>query len=311
MTSTEANMIITDFYTSDMHSDADKFMFVEAMHLLIEEYQDPIDIYNLAWHYAEERRFDLYRKYLEQAAGMDYGQAYEGLGYVWYYGQTGKVDYKKAYDYFSKGAGCGDDMVKINCTLKLADMYRYGYYVDKDENRFRELMYEIYDMTQHPEQIHSVLPASELLPDPYINIRIAEICMKDGGNDRAYRLLMEAKMILSDSIVSNPFWWGNIEEMENVVRLIHELDPEPAGLLDIYDIFWIGKRPSRIRFLYGDRQFVIECEEVDGSIAVRFDNKWYRDVRSFLEKAEIDGRKVIAEYYELREVDYEWISKEE
>lgn len=56
-------------------------------------------------------------------------QATENLGYIYYYGRTGKVDYKKAYHYFAKGAFDG----YVTSLYKIGDMYKNGYYVDKDE----------------------------------------------------------------------------------------------------------------------------------------------------------------------------------
>ena len=85
MTVEEARCYVTDYYLSETHSDEDKFSFVEALHFLIEERNDPNDMHNLAWFYAEERAFDLQLKYLEMAAKQEFFPAYEGLGYYWYY----------------------------------------------------------------------------------------------------------------------------------------------------------------------------------------------------------------------------------
>ena len=56
-------------------------------------------------------------------------QAQENLGYCFYYGRDMPVDYKKAFHYFALGAFDGH-----LCSLyKIGDMYRNGYYVDKNE----------------------------------------------------------------------------------------------------------------------------------------------------------------------------------
>ena len=65
MTVTEARGIITDYYMAESHTEDDKFLFVEAYHFLIDAFHRPYDMHNLAFHYAEERHFDLYQKYLE------------------------------------------------------------------------------------------------------------------------------------------------------------------------------------------------------------------------------------------------------
>lgn len=72
-------------------------------------------------------------------------QATENLGYCYYYGRTGKVDYKKAYHYFVKGALVN----RLNSLYKIGDMYKNGCYVDKDESlAFRIYQQCYYGMTE-------------------------------------------------------------------------------------------------------------------------------------------------------------------
>ena len=137
MTRSEALRFITDFYRNPNPGRDDMFLFEEAELFLINTYHNPSDMNNLAFHYLEQRRHDLELKYLEMAAEYDYPAAVEELGFVWYYGQTGEVDYKKAYEYYLKGSmpdNYGNDG-SMWCKYKLADMYRFGCYVDKDEDK--------------------------------------------------------------------------------------------------------------------------------------------------------------------------------
>lgn len=56
--------------------------------------------------------------------------AINNLGYCYYYGHGVEIDYGKAFELFTRGAilhKCP------NCLYKLADMYRYGYFVVQDE----------------------------------------------------------------------------------------------------------------------------------------------------------------------------------
>ena len=50
------------------------------------------------------------------------------LGYIYYYGRTGKTDYEKAFKYFVKGALDGH----LRSLYKVGDFYKNGFYVDKD-----------------------------------------------------------------------------------------------------------------------------------------------------------------------------------
>jgi tetratricopeptide (TPR) repeat protein len=298
MTHSEANNIINHFYTSDTHTEEDKFLFEEAQHILIDTYHNPNDMHNLAWHYAEERRFDLYQRYLEIAAEYCFHPAYEGLGYVWYYGQNGKVDYKKAYEYFSKGAECEDDYLRSGCEMKLADMYHNGYYVEKNEAKYKEIIEKLYDELQHPERMRTIIPA-EFQADPSISYRLAGIRAEEGRLDEAKQLLHEARIQYAESLKSNPYWWGNVEEMENTVFLMHNLFPEKSEEIDLYDLFWIAKKECMVVFEYRNRRFMIECIFEEENIVIRFDYKWYRNVRSFFEKAKIGDRHITTLYDEI------------
>ena len=69
------------------------------------------------WYY-EQRQFDLALKYYEMAAAGKDMQAYKCLGYIWYYGRTGKRDEEKAFRYFEKCMKAGD----LQTAYKVADM---------------------------------------------------------------------------------------------------------------------------------------------------------------------------------------------
>ena len=302
MTVNEARGIITDYYLAESHTADDKFLFVEAEHFLIDKFHDPNDMHNLAWHYAEERNFGLYRKYLEMSAGYNFYPAFEGLGYLWYYGQTGTVDYEKAFYYFSKGAECPDDYLRIGCEYKLADVYHYGYFVEKDEKRYRAMIERLYDEVSHPENLDTIISA-EFQPNPGLCFRLAEIRASEGRVSEAVSLLRDARIIFAEYLHDNPSWWGNIEEMESVVMLLHELSLEWECGVDLYDLFWLSKYECSLSFCYNGIRFTVECISENRNIVIRFNNKWYRDLQSFFKKAKIGGRPITALYPEL--IDFE------
>ena len=63
------------------------------------------------------------------AAAKGSRQAQENLGYCYYYGRNMPVDYEKAFHYFALGAFDG----QLISLYKIGDMYRNGYYVEKNE----------------------------------------------------------------------------------------------------------------------------------------------------------------------------------
>ena len=185
MTRALAMSFISDYYHNDNPTEEDKFLFVEAMLFLIHTFHKPEDMHNLAFFYLEERRFDLEVKYLEMAAEYGYGPAIEELGYIWYYGQTGSVDYKKAHRYFEIGAGSADDIVRTSCRYKLADMYHYGYFVEKDEEKYRSMIEALYEEISDPSGLIDLYSLS-YLPFPDIAYRLAGIRIEQGRKEETH-----------------------------------------------------------------------------------------------------------------------------
>ena len=128
MTIYEAHRIIREYYMITNPTEEDDFLYTEALSYVVEETQDPEYILELGGYYYDRRNFDLALKYYELAAAYGSDEAMLGLGYIWYYGRTGQVDYKKAFEYFSRCMEQGH----LVAAYKVADMYKNGYYVEKD-----------------------------------------------------------------------------------------------------------------------------------------------------------------------------------
>ncbi|MBO4687499.1 MAG: sel1 repeat family protein [Clostridiales bacterium] len=302
MTRYEAMRLISDYYYNDNPTDEDKFLFVEAQLFLIHTYHNPKDMHNLAWFYLEERRFDLEVKYLEMAAALGHISSIEELGYIWYYGQNGVVDYRKAYECFSQGVESGNEITAICCGYKLADMYHYGYYVRKSEVKYSLMIKDIFARVSDPDGNCLMTIAY-----PDVAYRMAGILVEEGRKTKAYRILKEATRILSEAIRDNPNWWGNIELMDYIVTLMHEVEPRSEDMrLSVYDLFWIWKMPCKMAFLYDGRRFVIEVEPDEDGNVIRFEGKWYRNARDFFEKAQIDGKKIVYLYDELFDMEVQY-----
>lgn len=78
---------------------------------------------------AGEQNYKKAVEYYTIAADGGCRQAQENLGYCFYYGRDIPVDYEKAFHYFALGAFDGH----LRSLYKIGDMYRNGYYVDKNE----------------------------------------------------------------------------------------------------------------------------------------------------------------------------------
>lgn len=135
MTVEEARKIQERYNNSSSATEEEDFLFTEAMDFLIQEENDPNDMLQLGGWYYGRREFDLALKYYEMASAFNVDAADECLGYIWYYGRTGEPDYEKAYDHFFRSMKRGNPV----STYKVADMYHNGYYVQKDEAKYRRI----------------------------------------------------------------------------------------------------------------------------------------------------------------------------
>lgn len=262
MKNSVARQMLTEYYEIGNPTEDDDFRFVEALEYLIGTTKDPGYMCELGWFYCSRKRFDLEIKYLEMAAEYGYLPAYEELGYMYYYGQHGVIDYEKAYRYFSMGAEKDSAPNNLWCRYKLADMYHNGYYVEKDEAGYRELIEKAYDDADPPMSLN--------VPFPEIAFRLAQIRAEDGDRDEAVVLLKRAKDFMAERLSAEAFW-GHISVMGRIVRLLYELIPFDEADFDFYDMFYKVDVPGRYSFEYEDEKYLIEIANEDH--AVGFDGK--------------------------------------
>ena len=287
MTAAEALRIAENFDRMSVHSEEEEFMFVEALQFLIEKEHDPADMMWLGGFYYARREFDLALKYYEMAKSMDYDLAYECLGYIWYYGRTGEKDYKKAYECFSRMMEKGNPVA----TYKIADMYKNGYYVEQDYDRYVEIIEDLYD--------NKVTTFRSLFdPFPEISTRLAGIRKKQGRIDDAINLYVIAKDYLARRIGCSDFF-GNLNIMKWLIDDLYELTDFDYEEFDFFDLYYLLKNPHVIKFDYGDTVFIIETQDEDGMCTVHFNDKWYRDRDEFFKKAVIGDKKATALYNEF------------
>ena len=265
-------------------SDDDFFLYTEAMGFVIAETHDPRYMTDLGAAYYARKDYDLALKYYEMAAALDYEPAIQGLGYIWYYGRTGTVDYEKAFHYFSS--------LKHNIVAqyKIADMYKNGYYVKKDYEKYKNIIETLYDEVKDIDNAYA--------PIPEIFTRLASIRKKEGKTDEAIYLYLEAKDVLALRIENNPFF-GNISIMKYLIQDLYSLKAIDKNHIDLFDLFELLKNPVHISFYYDEEEHFVESLEEDGNIVIHFDNKWYRTIDDFFAKAEIDGQRIVILGWEL------------
>lgn len=287
MTIKEARKIVEEFaYNTKRVSDEDFFMFVEAMDFLINEEHRPQDMMYLGGVYYEMKRFALALKYYEMAATYDYDEAYECLGYIWYYGRTGERDYKKAFENFSKMMEKGH----LVATYKVADMYKNGYYVEKDMATYEKMIEELYPKVLTCRNVFD--------PVPEVFTRLARIRKEQGKVDDAINLYLRAKDFLAQRIRYNAFF-GNLNIMKWLIDDLYELIEFDEEFFDFYDLYYLLKAPHKIMFEYNDEVFHLESVIEGDECVVNFGGKWFHNRDDFFKDAFIGDDKLTTVYDDL------------
>lgn len=286
MTIKEARGIAARFYRNTNPSEEDIFLYTEAMDFLIHEENRPEDMMELGGWYYGERRFDLALKYYEMASAYDIDPADECLGYIWYYGRTGQVDYEKAYRHYAKSMARGN----LVSTYKVADMYKNGYFVGKDDAKYKEIIEQLYPKVSHARFLNEPLPE--------VFTRLARIRKEEGNMEAAADLYLKAKDFLAQRIRWNPFF-GNLSIMKGLIDDLYEIISFDPDDMDFYDLYYVLNRPARVSFIYQGQEQALESLTEDGALVVRFNDKWFRPRDDFFLKAAIGDRKLTDLYDDL------------
>ena len=292
MTAAEARLIESQFNKNTNPSEEDEFLYVEAMRFLIEEENNPNDMLHLGGYYYELRQFDLALKYYEMAAEFDIDAADECLGYIWYYGRTGERNYEKAFYHYSRSMNRGN----LTCAYKVADMYKNGYYVEKDYDKYVSIIEELYPKVRNARYLNQPLPE--------IFTRLARIREKQNRPDEAIWLYYNAKGFLAQRIRYNSFF-GNLNIMKWLIDDLYQLVAFDENDFDFFDLYYLLNRPSKVTFTYAGETQYLESMPEDGAYVVHFNDKWYHDRDEFFAKACVGDQRLTAIYYQLEDFEVE------
>ena len=289
MTISEAYNIQSDFWRKNGdYTDDELFLFTEASHLLIEETGEPEFMFDLGAVYYERKEYDLALKYYEMAADHNYHPANLGLGYIWYYGRVGEPDYKKAFECYKKAGEQGS----IVAEYKLADMYKNGYYVEKDYRRYKDIIEKLYDKVENAQYLDEAKPE--------IFTRLAAIRAEEGRKAEAAELYLVAEDFLAQRIKYNPFF-GNLTIMKYLIDNLYKLLDFDWYDISFYDLYYVLQAPSVVTLTFmddGGNEMTGKLSSVcdDSSIAVEFNGKWFRTIDDFFAKAELGGHRLTEIY---------------
>lgn len=286
MTIHEAEQMMIDAYSNYSLPEENKIQLIEALEYLISETHDPVHITHLGSVHYGDKRFDLALKYYELAATYDFAPAYQCLGYIWYYGRCGTVDYKKAYECYCKAAELGDTVAEY----KIGDMYKNGYYVEQSYEKHCEIVERVYEKIKDADILEE--------PTAQVFLRMARIRKKQGRIDEAIVFLIRARADMRRFFVYAPDFY-EVENMRCMTEELYELIPCDMQDLNLFDLLFVLKKPCKVTFYYKSKQYEVESVEEDGGISVRFEDKWYRSIKTFFENAKIGKDLLVTLSYEL------------
>ena len=282
----KAKNTVWDLGKKSVMTSDEEFTYIESLEFLIDETKDTDYMIQLGGYYYGKKIYDLALKYYEMADVYGDKWAAEGLGYIWYYGRTGEVDYEKAFKYYSKAADNGYLQAKI----KVADMYKNGYYVDKDYDKYCRIIEHAKKDVENTRELFDPLPE--------VYTRLARIRKQQGRIDEAIDLYMEVKWFLAQRIRYSQFF-GDLNVMKWTVEDLYSMIPFDETDFDLYDLYWLLREPVKVAFRYEGKKCEVESSQDEGTMAIRFEDKWFRTIDDFFNKAVIDGKLLIAVYSDL------------
>lgn len=286
MTIREAKDIYRKYSSKSVLTDDEEFLLTEAMKYLVEETKDTRWMVELGGYHYEQKNFDLALKYYELADEYGDKWAAEGLGYIWYYGRTGVKDYDKAFKYYTKAMENG----QLRSMIKVADMYKNGYGVEKDYSKYCEMIEQAYKKVRYARFLNEPLPE--------VFTRLARIRTEQGRTEEAIDLYLRARDFLAEKISHNPFF-GDLNSMKWLTEDLYKLTDVDYADLDLYDLYYLLTKPCMIAFTYDGQEYIVESVEEGGAVAVKFGDKWFSDVSELFQKAVIDGERIPVLYYQL------------
>ena len=291
----QADQIIEELYfKKGVRTEEETHLLIETLEYKIHRFNDDYAASLLADVYYCLENYDLSVKYNEivlSGNNEEYKvQAAIQIAYIYYYGRTGHKDYQKAYEYYTYGANSTKSPTNMCCKYKLADMYKNGYYVEKDYEKYKSIVRELYDEVKDARYLH--------YPLPEIFTRLARIEKEEGHINEALRLYFIAINFLSQRIVHDHFF-GNFNIMKWSKEDVYTMIDIDEYDLDLYDLYVVLKAPHKVQFIYENQTYIVESKIINNYLTILFNNQQFRDVDLFMQHAKISDHYLYEIYNQL------------
>ncbi len=285
-----SKQILDDYYDLTQPTYKDDIQLINALEYLIKETNNPEYMVELGGWYYGQKQFDLAEEYYLMAAKLDYNNAYECLGYIYYYGRVGQPDYEKAFHYYKLASDQGN----LVAAYKLADMYKNGYYVQKDYPKYVQIIKDLYPKIQGATNTFD--------PVPEIYSRLAKIYVEEGNEDQAIQLLLIAKEFQSQRLIYSQFF-GDLTIMKYIVNDLYSLIQFDPDYMDLFDLYYALQKPCKVAIEILGEDHIIEAKYEDGLFFICMDDKNYEDVDQFFLKAKINGEPLSTQYVNVNYIE--------
>lgn len=287
---TAENYINQCSYKSNLNED-EEFYYVECMEYLVENRGSVRDCLMLGGWYYERKQFDLALDYyslaeMKMKTKEEISSVCDCLGYIYYYGRVGEPDYQKAFEYYSKASNAGN----LEASMKVADMYRNGYYVDKDQDKYEQIIQDLYQQVKDETNLFTPLPE--------IFLRLSKIYVKQGKKDEAVNLLLQAKAFLAERIQYNAFF-GNLTIMKWIICDLYSIEEFDPDYVDLFDLYYVLLKPNTIYFIYEGETYQIESINDNGTVYINYNGNNYENTDDFFSRALLDNEMLCARYFDI------------
>lgn len=271
----KAEQYLHEYHHKSRPTSEDDFKYVECLEYLIKETSYSDYMMELGAHYYRNKDFELAEEYYLLAAENKNPYAYECLGYVYYYGRVGQPDYEKAFKYFKLGMEVDD----ITCSYKLADMYKNGYYVEKNYDEYCKIIKSLYPKVRDLTNLND--------PVPEVYTRLASIYKKEGNTQEAIYLLRYAKDFLSQRMMYSDFF-GNLTIMKLLIRDLYSMTDIDINDIEWFDLYYVLQYPATIRFSFKSKEYIIDGTNPKDII---FNDSHFENIEDLFQRGTVDNYK--------------------
>lgn len=271
------------------------FKLDELTKFIFKEQKDGANACYIGTNYRDQGKYDQALYYYELAIQYGYEPAYEYAADLYHDGDLSSgVDFKKAFEYYTKASTTkevGDGSfenpgtdVHNDAKIALANMYDNGEYVEKNHDKYIELIKEVYEELKDSEFYTS---------KPYVEEEMAYIALEEDDKDACYQHLTNAICLKLESVFNSKLI-DEVDAVNQLVNLKYKIFEINKNSIFLEDIFYLLNEPCKLSFTNNGAKHYIESLIDDNKLAICFDNnQWFREINDMFIRAKLEDKDFI------------------